>query len=154
MSFTFVATGLTPDCNTTGLMVGGTGIYSAAENGFIYPYGMALDATASNVYITDQFNNRVQKWVIGGSTGVTVAGQSSAVAGTSASDLHVPCGIVLDSTGGFYVADSNNNRVQYWSNGSSTGSTIAGTGKLVRDTLEVVSEWVKMTLFYTSSNYI
>jgi hypothetical protein len=133
MLFAFVATGLTPSWNATGVMVAGMGIFSAAANGLNYPYGMALDATASNVYITDQYNNRVQCWAIGGSTGVTVAGQSSAVGGTNGSYLTVPCGIVLDSTGGLYIADANNNRVQYWSNGSSSGTTFAGTGKSVRD---------------------
>jgi sugar lactone lactonase YvrE len=132
--FDFAATRLTPSWNATGITVAGMGIYSTAANGLNYPYGMALDATASNVYLTDQYNNRVQKWAIGGLTGVTVAGQSNAVAGATASDLHVPCGIVLDSTGGFYVADSQNYRVQYWSNGSSSGTTFAGTGKPVRDT--------------------
>ncbi|CAF4001719.1 unnamed protein product [Rotaria sp. Silwood1] len=118
--------------NTTGLTVAGMGIFSTAANGLNYPFSMALDATASNVYITDRYNNRVQKWPIGGSTGQTVAGQSTAGAGSNASSFHIPCGIVLDSTGGFYVADSSNYRIQYWSNGASSGITVAGTGKQIR----------------------
>ncbi|CAF2510480.1 unnamed protein product [Rotaria sp. Silwood2] len=134
LTSTSITTGLTLQWNTTGLMVAGMGLYSVAANGLNYPFGMALDATASNVYITDQYNNRVQKWAIGGSTGLTVAGQSNAATGSNANELHIPCGIVLDSTGGFYVADSNNYRVQYWSNGASSGTTVAGTGRLMRDT--------------------
>jgi hypothetical protein len=151
MSFAIVVTVITPYWNTTGVMVGGMGIYSSLPNGLNYPYGMALDATASNVYITDEYNNRVQQWSIGGSTGLTVAGQSNTVAGNASSYLHEPCGIVLDSTGGFYVADSSNNRVQYWTNGATNGSTIAGTGKLVRDTPEGEGKSEASSFFWISS---
>ncbi|CAF1226061.1 unnamed protein product [Rotaria sordida] len=69
---------------------------------------------------------RVQKWLAGASTGTTVAGQGSGVAGMTSNSLDMPSGILLDSSGNIYVADTKNNRIQYWFQGASSGMTIAG----------------------------
>lgn len=79
------------------------------------PTGLALDA-AGNLYFTDIFNQRVRKIDTGGFI-TTVAGNGTAgyngdgIAATSAS-LNFPRGLVLDSAGNLYIADTLNFRVR------------------------------------------
>ena len=42
-----------------------------------------------------------------------------------------PADVVLDSNRNIYIADAANYRVQYWSNGSSIGITIAGNSNYI-----------------------
>lgn len=79
------------------------------------------------LYIADYNNHRIQKYDIGSSTGTTTAGQANGLGGSSVNQLKNPTCILVDSSGGIFISDSSNNRVQYWSNGASTGSTIAGS---------------------------
>jgi len=93
------------------------------------PAGVATDP-AGNVYIADTFNNLVEK--------VTPTGTLSIFAGTgyggtptpgpaTSSDLSVPCGVTVDSSGNVYIADTFNNLVEKVTQGG-TLSIIAGTG--------------------------
>ncbi|CAF3664686.1 unnamed protein product [Adineta steineri] len=113
--------------NVTGTTVAGTGssITTAAADQLDHPFSLALDS--SNIlYIADQQNNRIQKWILGAMTGTTIAGDSGGIAGTNSTEFYQPSGIVLDSSGGIYITDTSNNRVQYWSNGAVSGTTVAG----------------------------
>lgn len=94
------------------------------------PYSLALD-TANTIYIADFSNNRVQKWTTDDIQGTTVAGQASGVSGVGLNSLTRPTGVIIDENSNIYVSDSGNNRVQFWANGASTGTTIAGTGNLI-----------------------
>ncbi|CAF1579769.1 unnamed protein product [Rotaria sp. Silwood1] len=102
-----------------------TAVPDTTADRFDRPFGIALDSSNA-LYISDQNNNRVQKWLAGASTGTTVAGQGSAVAGTALDSLDTPSGVLLDSSGNIYVADTNNFRVQYWPQSASSGTTVAG----------------------------
>ena len=70
-----------------------------------------------NIYIADQYNNRIRKVTI--STGIitTFAGTGSAtysgdnVAATS-TGLNGPGGVALDSAGNLYIADVTNSRIR------------------------------------------
>ena len=114
------------------------GGYGVAANLLNLPYGIIVDSSNA-VYIADQYNNRVQKWTAGASTGTTVAGQAAGTWGTVANSLYYPAGITLDSNGSLYVVDSNNHRVQLWLSGASSGSTIAGTGHTVASNTEMIN---------------
>jgi DNA-binding beta-propeller fold protein YncE len=112
--------------NSTGSTVAGSaGVTTAAANKLDRPYSLTLDSSNS-LYIADQQNNRIQKWLMGSSTGSTLAGQSSGMMGFTLSDLNQPSGVLLDSSGNIYVADTSNNRVQFWPTGASSGTTVAG----------------------------
>lgn len=91
------------------------------------PWDIFVDLSRT-VYITDRFNNRVQKFLFGSLNGLTVAGRMDGVAGKTATSMNSTSGIVLDSSGNLYVADMFNHRVQFFLKNNSTGTTFAGTG--------------------------
>lgn len=112
--------------------------------------GIAID-DADNVYVADVFNSRIQFWMSGASSGITVAGTGmrmtilffhntslevfmnddstiySGTSGTANNQLSYPYGLVRDSaTGTLYIGDTNNHRVMKYSVGASSGTIVAG----------------------------
>ncbi|CAF1106760.1 unnamed protein product [Adineta steineri] len=122
-------TNFTSAWNSTGITVAGDagGSSGTAANRFNGPYVLRFDSSNALI-ISDTINNRIQKWIIGNSSGTTIAGQANGTAGASATSLFQPVGIALDSSDSIYVADKSNNRIMFWANGASSGSMIAGTG--------------------------
>ncbi len=84
------------------------------------------------MYVADAKNNRIQRFLLGNTTGTTVAGQSNGVVGSSASSLNYSNDVVVDLNDNVYIADSYNNRAQLWYVNSSSGITIAGNGEYER----------------------
>ncbi|MBV8666506.1 MAG: DUF4214 domain-containing protein [Burkholderiaceae bacterium] len=81
---------------------------------FNYPQGLAVDR-AGNIYVADSQNSTIRK--------ITPAGLVSTLAGTAgifnnkdgtgaAASFYGPSGLVVDSLGNLYVADSTNNRIR------------------------------------------
>ena len=94
------------------------------------PIGIAVDS-AGNLYIADQYNNRIRMVNLNG-TIVTVAGNgTSGFSGdggaATGAKLNYPATIALDSSGSLYIADTNNSRVRKVS-ASGVISTVAGNG--------------------------
>lgn len=121
--------------SVTTLAGSGTGASGFADdpNGanvrFSKPAGIAAD-TAGNIYVVDQFNQRIRKITPTGAT-TTLAG--SGVAGfadnTDAAQVkfNYPTGVAVDRNGNIYVADPPNNRIRKVApNGATT--TLAGSG--------------------------
>jgi len=92
-------------------VAGGHGSGSA-PNQLADPFGVAVDGSA-NVYIADTFNNRVQLWMSGATSGITVAGGNGQ--GDAPNQLAFPFGVAADGFGTVYVADTYNDRVMAWS---------------------------------------
>lgn len=93
---------------------GDGGPATAAQLGFTW--GIAVDASGSNIYLADQMNCRVRK--------INSAGIISTIAGTGscfisgdggpaiAARLQYPVGVALDGAGNLYIADNGNNLVR------------------------------------------
>ncbi len=120
------------------IVIAGTGTAgSLGDNGSAFtsqlnqPSGVALD-TAGNIYIADTGNNRVRK--IAAATGIITAFAGNGAPGFSGDNsqaifaqLNQPVGVVVDSAGNVYVADTGNNRIRKV---APTGviTTVAGNG--------------------------
>ncbi|MCW7468809.1 NHL repeat-containing protein [Leptospira kanakyensis] len=108
-----------------GYTTSGTG---TSETTFSNPRAVAL-APDGGLYTAESSNNRVLYFPPGSTTATRVYGQdnfSSVLSGTSETRLNGPFGLVVDSAGGLYVADSTNNRVLYFPVGSTTASRVYG----------------------------
>jgi len=73
------------------------------------PRGLYVDSYG-RMYISDYFNNRIQKWVPGMQFGVTIAGGRGV--GETPGRLSNPSGVYISPKDELYVADEGNNRVQ------------------------------------------
>jgi uncharacterized protein (TIGR03437 family) len=102
----------------------------ATEAEFNNPTAVAVD-TLGNLYITDQFNQRIRMVEASTGTITTVAGNGAVAFGgdggpATSGSLNYPGGIVLDWAGSLYIVDTLNERIRKVSGGTIT--TIAGTG--------------------------
>jgi uncharacterized protein (TIGR03437 family) len=93
------------------------------------PTAVAVDVS-NNVYITDQFNQRIRR-VDAGGTITTVAGNGNPTFGgdtgpAASASLNYPGEVVLDSSGSLFIVDTLNERIRKVSGGVIT--TIAGNG--------------------------
>ena len=140
--FSIVATFPSFRWNNTGVTLAGSAVGSQGVAASLMNLTYSLTMDSSNaLYVTDHFNNRIQKWSSGASSGVTVAGQSNGAYGASSTALLQPVGIVLDSNNNMYFTDRGNHRVMYWANGASSGTAIAGiTSKPINLIASVVSQ--------------
>ncbi|CAF1034450.1 unnamed protein product [Adineta steineri] len=112
--------------NQTGQIVAGTTTTGSGANQLKNPSCLYIDNN-NTLYICDHDNNRIQKWIQGAITGVTVAGDSAGTQGSTSILLKTPIDLTFDNNGFMYVVDYGNNRVQRFASGSTTGTTVAGT---------------------------
>ena len=117
--------------------VAGTGVAGySGDNGpataaQVYgPIAVAVDATG-NVYIADEFNNRIRMVSTSGTIS-TVAGNGAKGYGgdgapATAAQLQRPQGIAVDSHGNLFIADTTNQRIRKVTTDGNI-ATIAGTG--------------------------
>lgn len=94
------------------------------------PWGVAVDGAGSAVYIADRFNQRIRK--IAGGIITTVAGSGTGGAGgdgglATAAQLYWPHGVVVDTAGNLYIADTNNHRIRKISAADGKIATLAGS---------------------------
>ena len=115
---------------TTGSLNNG----GVSANSLSSPCDVAVDASG-NVYICDQYNNRVLYYPKGATTATRVYGQgssgtsfSTSASGVSATALNNPTGVAVDASGNVYIADYNNNRVLYFPSGTVTATRVYGQG--------------------------
>lgn len=107
--------------STTTVFAGNNG-QGNGLNQLNFPWGIYVDTT-STMYIADQGNHRIVRWVSGASSGTVVAG-ATGVAGSNSTLLDNPCSVILDSAGLMYVMDFGNRRVQRFTIGNPVGTTI------------------------------
>jgi len=113
----------------------GTSGYSgdggAATSAKLYnPIGVSLD-TAGNLYVADEFNNRIRKitraGIISTVAGTGTAGYSGDGGAATSAKINMPWGVAVDAAGNLYIADTSNARIRMV-NTSGTISTVAGNG--------------------------
>jgi sugar lactone lactonase YvrE len=123
------------DFGAVGTLAGGAGEFLDATGTaarFRNPYGIVIDPTGTNLYVTDSGNHRIRQIVIASGAVSTLAGSGTASsvngAGTAAT-FNNPFGIAIDSTGtNLYVAENNGHRIRRIVIASREVSTLAGSG--------------------------
>jgi uncharacterized protein (TIGR03437 family) len=93
-----------------------------------FPEGVAVDS-AGNLYIADQWNDRIRKvsnGLIGTVAGSWFNGYSGDNGPATSAGLSRPSGVAVDSAGNLYIADTNNQRIRKISN--AIIATVAGNG--------------------------
>lgn len=104
---------------------GGPATQASLDN----PNALTIDS-AGNLFISDQFNNRIRKVTGGVITTVAgngVQGYAGDKGSATAAELNDPVGTALDIAGNLYIADAGNNRIRVvLSDG--TIMTVAGNG--------------------------
>lgn len=94
--------------------------------------GVATDANG-NLYIADQYNNRIRKISVSTHKISTIAGNNGTgyngdnIPADSAK-LNTPVAVAVDDSGNVYIADKLNNRIRKVTAATGLISTIAGTG--------------------------
>ncbi|CAF1380018.1 unnamed protein product [Rotaria sordida] len=98
------------------------------------PNGIVVDQIGT-IYVCDEGNNRIVRWVKGAKEGTTIIGEGAREGiivaggqgkGNGLHQLSNPKGIVVDQIGTVYICDSGNNRVMTWVKGAKEGSIIIG----------------------------
>jgi hypothetical protein len=101
------------DGSGVGVTVAGGNGAGNASNQLYFSFGVHLSKSGDFIYIGDTGNNRVQKWRINGTSGVTVAGSSSGLFSRTPYLLASPSSLTLDADEKYlYISDSYNARIQ------------------------------------------
>jgi sugar lactone lactonase YvrE len=113
---------------TAGVLIAGRGVAGNDSMSVSWPIGIRLDENDSLLYVVDSNNHRIQLYHLNGTppyNGTTVAGGNGP--GTGSNQLSWPSDIwISKKTGAIYIADMNNNRIQRWSKGATSGVTLFG----------------------------
>ena len=103
------------------------GGYGTGPNELNLPLGIFIEPKTQILYIADGHNNRIQKRYPNGQV-ETAAGQANGTGGSSPSTLANPVHAVADENENVYVADWENQRIQFWEKGAKSGKIVAGDG--------------------------
>jgi sugar lactone lactonase YvrE len=87
------------------------------------PSGMFIELQTMIIWIADTYNSQILKWP-NPSTRIVVCGSY----GSGSNQFNAPRGLFVDTNAGgiLYVADTNNHRIQMWTPGAISGTTLAG----------------------------
>lgn len=94
---------------------------------------MYFDTESQSLIVTNYGANNIVRWKLGENAWTLLAGNRNGSAGSTSTELKGPTTVTLDPMGNLYVADRDNNRIQFFMVGQFSGTTIAGT-TLVRGT--------------------
>jgi sugar lactone lactonase YvrE len=121
-AFTVTESGTT----TTATLKWIEGARGSGVNQFIKPWDVSYDAASHLLLVADTMNSRIVE--LNPSTGAWV-GVLPITKGSIAGDILKPEGVVADTAGNIWVADTANNRVEaFTSAGAYTGAMVGGYG--------------------------
>ncbi|CAF0855168.1 unnamed protein product [Adineta ricciae] len=114
--------------SSSGVVIVGslTGSSNSDNKTLFGPYNIALDEANPYLYVTDRYNNRIQRFMLDGSSvAVTVAGVNSA--GSAQTQLRQRTDIYLTkSKTKICICNNFNHRIQKWNISETVGTTVTG----------------------------
>ncbi len=116
---------------TSGDVVAGGNGAGTNSTQLYYPTSVWFDAVSNSLLIVNYLGQSVVRWEIGDNSWTLVAGSTNLTTGATATLFNYPIGIVVDPMGNIYIADTLNNRIQFFLAGQSVGTTIAGITSVV-----------------------
>ncbi len=112
---------------SSGTLVAGGNGKGTGNTQLSIPSGIYFNSSSNSLLIANYGANNIVNWVLGASSWTLVAGSPTGASGTSSTLLKGPRGVTMDPMGNVYVADTNNNRIQFFPAGETNGTTIAGS---------------------------
>jgi hypothetical protein len=113
-----------PNSSTRTVVCGSYGSGSSQLNS---PRGLYVDTSSGNIiYVADTRNHRIQMWVPGATSGVTVAGITNYY-GNGLNQLWSPQTLIVDTSKNMFIVDTGNNRIMRWTVGAISGMVVAGS---------------------------
>ncbi len=112
---------------SSGIVVAGGNGQGTGNTQLSNPSGIYFNSSSNSLLIANYGGNNIVNWVLGASSWTLVAGSPAGIGGTSSTLLKGPRGVTMDLMGNVYVADTNNNRIQFFPAGQTNGTTIAGS---------------------------
>ena len=109
-----------------GTIVAGNNTAGVAPTQLNRPRGVYFDSISNSIIIANQGASNIVRWSIGASNWTLVAGSLSGGASSASNRFRSPEDVILDPMNNLYVADSSNHRIQFFFDGQTNGSTIAG----------------------------
>lgn len=101
----------------------GTGI---ANTQLYNPTGLLFDPLSNSLLIGNTGANNIVRYTLGASAWTLVAGNINGTVGATSTLLSYTVDMTIDPMDNLYVVDRDNHRIQFFLNGQSIGTTIAG----------------------------
>jgi len=126
-----------PGASTATRVYGQLGSFTTATNSPRNANSLSLPASVAlgdgGVFIADTFNNRVLYYPGTSITPTRVYGQPdfmTAASSGGATGMSMPRSVAVDSTGGLYVSDFENNRILFFAQGKTSSARVIGQADL------------------------
>ena len=101
------------------------GVWGNGTNQFNYPYGIALNPTSGELYISDSNNHRIMSYAPGVNNGTLIFGGNGP--GNNNTQLKYPVGLYSDSfSNNFISANTNANNIVRYVSGGRNWTLVAG----------------------------
>lgn len=127
------------------IIAGGQG-FGMNSSQLYRPAGLYFDSYTNSLIIANYGASNIVRWTLGDTKWTIVAGHPNGTFGNTSILLDHPTNMIFDPMGNMYVADMFNHRIQFFSNGQPSGTTIAGIVGIPGSTPALLSYPVSMAL--------
>jgi len=111
---------------TSGTTVAGGNSQGNTATQLNMPTAVYFDSFSNSLYIANSGAHNIVRWILGSSNWTLSAGNALGAPGGTSMLLNSPLDVELDPMGNLYVADTTNQRIQFFPFGKLNGTTIAG----------------------------
>lgn len=118
-------TRFTPN-STVGVVVAGDNAIGNQNYQLNMPFSVHFDSSTESLFILNSEGQNLVRWPLNTSYWTLVSGNTVQTSGTRPNQFYYPYKLTMDPMSNIYVADTGNNRIQFFTPNNSNGTTIAG----------------------------